>query len=142
MLGPMFEECLYFNTAALARRLEREWAAAFKPFDLSPSQAFLLRTILNQPGMLQRELADTLAISRPTATRLLDGLAARELIERRDTGRDGREYAIFPTRKASPLLTPLNEASGKVTKRMRKLLSNEVFADAVSRVRDVRTALE
>lgn len=138
----MFEECLYFNTAALARRLEREWAAAFKPFDLSPSQAFLLRIILNQPGLLQRELADSLAISRPTATRLLDGLAARELIERRDTGRDGREYAIFPTRKASTLLAPLNEASGKVTKRMKKLMSDEVFADAVSRVRDVRTTLE
>jgi DNA-binding MarR family transcriptional regulator len=138
----MFEECLYFNTVALARRLEREWAAAFKPFDLSPSQAFLLRTILNQPGLLQRELADSLAISRPTATRVLDGLAAKELIERRDSGRDGREYAIYPTRKASSLQASLNEASGKVTKRLKKQLSEDIFADAVSKVRGVRSALE
>src|SRR5512141_2765603 len=133
----MFEECLYFNTVALARRLEREWAAAFKPFDLSPSQAFLLRAILNQPGLLQRELADSLAISRPTATRVLDGLAAKDLIERRDSGRDGREYTIFPTRKAAALQTALNEASGKVTKRLKKLLNEDVFAEAVSQMRGV-----
>ena len=142
MLRSMFEECLYFNTVALARRLEREWAVAFKPFELSPSQAFLLRTILNQPGLLQRELADSLAISRPTATRVLDGLAAKDLIERRDSGRDGREYTIYPTRKAIALLAPLNEASGKVTKRLKKLLNEDAFADAVSKMRGVRSALE
>jgi DNA-binding MarR family transcriptional regulator len=142
MLRAMFEECLYFNTVALARRLEREWALAFKPFELSPSQAFLLRTILNQPGLLQRELADTLAISRPTATRVLDGLAAKDLIERRDSGRDGREYAIYPTRKATALQAPLNEASGKVTKRLKKLLNEDVFAEAVGKLRGVRAALD
>lgn len=137
----MFEECLYFNTVALARRLEREWAVAFKPFGLSPSQAFLLRTILAKPGLLQRELADSLAISRPTATRILDGLAAKELIERRDSERDGREYEIHPSRKAIVLQTPLNEASGKVTKRMKKLLDEDAFTETVSRMRGVRSAL-
>jgi DNA-binding MarR family transcriptional regulator len=141
MLHNMFEECLYFNTVALARRLEREWAVAFKPFGLSPSQAFLLRTILNKPGLLQRELADSLAISRPTATRVLDGLAAKELIERRDSGRDGREYAIYPTRNASTLQASLNEASGKVTKRLKKQLNEDVFSEAVTTVRWVRSAL-
>ena len=138
----MFEECIYFNTVALARRLEREWTVAFKPFELSPSQAFLLRTILSQPGQLQRELADVLAISRPTATRVLDGLAAKELIERRDSGRDGREYAIYPTRKATTLQAPLNEASAKVSRRLKKVLSDKVFTETVGKMRGVRTALE
>jgi len=42
----MFDHCLYFNTSALARRLEREWTVAFKPFDLTPPQAFTLRAVL------------------------------------------------------------------------------------------------
>ena len=103
---------------------------------------FCCARILNQPGLLQRELADSLAISRPTATRVLDGLAAKDLIERRDSGRDGREYAIYPTRKASTLQAPLNEASGKVTKRLKKLLNEDVFAEAVTKVRGVRSALD
>ena len=69
----MFDQCLYFNTTALARVLEREWTKAFKPFGLTPSQAFMLRAILDKPGLLQSELAAGLAISRPTATRSLDG---------------------------------------------------------------------
>lgn len=138
----MFDECLYFNTVALARRLEREWAVAFKSFELTPSQAFLMRTILKTPGLLQRELADALAISRPTATRILDGLAAKGLIERRDSERDGREYYIYPTTKASALQVPLNEASGKVTKRLKKLLSEDAFVEAVDKVRDIRSALK
>ena len=39
----MFDHCLYFNTTALARLLEKEWTAAFAGFDLTPPQAFLLR---------------------------------------------------------------------------------------------------
>jgi len=138
----MFEECLYFNTVALARRLEREWAIAFKPFGLSPSQAFLLRTILNRPGLLQRELADLLAISRPTATRVLDGLAAKDLIERRNSEQDGRESFIYPTRKATALQTQINEASGKVSKRLKKLLNEDIFIETVEKVRRVRAALK
>ena len=46
MMAAMFDHCLYFNTTALARVVEREWAAAFKPFGLTPPQGFLLRLVL------------------------------------------------------------------------------------------------
>ena len=75
----MFDQCLYFNTTALARQLEREWTRAFAPFELTPPQAFMLRTILDQPGLLQRELAASMVISRPTATRTLDGAILWEM---------------------------------------------------------------
>ena len=137
----MFDHCLYFNTTALARVLEREWSAAFQTFDLSPSQAFLLRTVLDSPGLAQRELAASMVISRSTATRALDGLARKGLIERRASGRDGREQFIYPTRRARSLRTALNDASGRVTRRLKKLLGEDVFVDTVGKVRDARTAL-
>ena len=133
----MFDHCIYFNTAALARQLERTWAKAFRPFDLTPPQAFLLRAVLEKPGMLQSELADTLRVTRPTATRALDGLEARDLIERRSTKRDGRECEIFPTTQAQPLKDPLNAASGDVTKRLKAALGEEVFASFVEQAKAV-----
>jgi len=138
----MFDHCLYFNTTALARRLEREWATAFKPFDLSPPQGFLLRAILATPGVPQRELAAMLAIARPTATRALDQLAEKGYVERRTSPDDGREVFIFPTDKASAIQVRLNEASGRVTQRLKRLLSEEVFAQTVAKVRSVRSALQ
>ena len=137
----MFDHCLYFNTAALARRLEREWAAAFRPFDLTPPQAFMLRMVIDQPGLLQREIADQLTISRPTATRALDGLEAKGLVERRVSQTDGRELAIHPRPKAVAMKTALNEASGAVTARLKRVLGAGEFNETVSKVRGVRSAL-
>ena len=138
----MFDHCLYFNTTALARRLEREWSKAFEPFGLTPPQAFLLRAILDQPGLMQSEIAQALAIARPTATRALDGLTAKGLIERRSSERDGREQSVFPTAPAVAMHALLNEASVKVGRRLKKLLGADVFADTVARVRGVRSALK
>lgn len=137
----MFDHCLYFNTTALARRLEREWTAAFSPFDLTPSQAFMLRAILDHPPMLQSEVAAALAISRPTATRTLHGLVEKGLVERRSTTRDGREQTIHPTAAAVAIHAALNEASGKVTRRLKRLLGEETFRETVSQVRGIRAAL-
>ena len=138
----MFDHCLYFNTTALARVLEREWADAFRPLGLTPSQAFMLRVILDQPGLLQSELATEMTITRPTATRSLDGLQKLKLIERRPGKNDGREYEIHPTALAVSMKDKINSASGEVTKRMKKALGVTHFDDTVAKVKKVRMSLE
>ena len=136
-----FDHCLYFNTTALARLLEREWAEAFAPFGLTPPQAFMLRLVLERPGLLQRELAEALTIARPTATRALDGLQDKRLIERRDSDGDGREWQIHPGPKAVTMKAALNAASAAVTERLKKLLGAGPFQETVDRLREVRGAL-
>jgi DNA-binding MarR family transcriptional regulator len=137
----MFENCLYFNTSALARMLEREYTKAFKPFGLTPSQAFMLRVVLERPGLLQSELAATMVISRSTATRTLDGLQHMGLLERRTTERDGRESAIEPTKAALAIKDRLKAASAEVTRRVKSQLGPD-FEETVGRVRSVRLTLE
>jgi DNA-binding MarR family transcriptional regulator len=137
----MFDHCLYFNTTALGRQLERLWTQAFKPLDLTPPQAFLLRAVLAQPGLLQHELAELMTISRPTATRALDGLAEKGLIERRVSPVDRRESAIHPTPKATAIRAKLEQASGGVTAQLKAVLGSEPFTDTVARLKHIRTAL-
>ena len=137
----MFDQCLYFNTTALARVLDREWTKAFKPFGLTPPQGFMLRAVLQQPGLLQGELAQALVIQRPTATRALDGLQKLDLIERRPSAGDGRELEIHPTRAAHRIEADLNAASGEVTRRLKRSLGAQTFDEAVARVKEVRSSL-
>ncbi|MDO9421161.1 MAG: MarR family transcriptional regulator [Herminiimonas sp.] len=137
----MFDHCLYFNTTALARVLEREWSKAFKPFGLTPSQAFMLRAVLKKPGMLQSELAKELAISRSTATRSLDGLQQLGLLLRLATGNDGRESAIQATAAGIALQEQLDTASGEVTKRLKKELGLAHFDETVTKVKQVRSTI-
>jgi DNA-binding MarR family transcriptional regulator len=138
----MFDHCLYFNTTALARLVEREWTKAFKPLGLTPSQAFMLRVVLEKPSLLQNELAKELTISRPTATRTLDGLQKLGLVERRTTESDGREYGIHPTALAQKMKDRLNAESAAVTKRLKKDLGDTQFDEAVSKMRNIRSSLE
>lgn len=138
----MFDHCLYFNTSALARRLEQEWSDAFAPFELTPPQAFMLRAVLARPGLLQRELSEQLSIAKSTATRAFDFLAAKGYVERRPGPGDAREKCIFPTAKASAIQVELNEASGVVTARLKKLLGAAEFTGTVSMIKGVRSALK
>jgi DNA-binding MarR family transcriptional regulator len=138
----VFEHCLYFNTTALARRLDKEWTDAFVPYGLTPAQAFMLRVVLARPGVVQNELAEAMSIARPTATRALDGLEKLGLVARQPTERDGREVAVLPTDRAIQMKAALNEASGAVTKRLKRLLGDEGFDDTVSKIKGVRSALE
>lgn len=137
----MFDHCLYFNTTALARRLEQEWASAFVAFDLTAPQAFMLRSVLARPGLLQRQLSEELVIAKSTATRALDFLAAKGYIERHPGEGDGREKAIFPTDQARAIGAALDAASGAVTARLRQQLGSATFADTVGAVKRVRAAL-
>jgi DNA-binding MarR family transcriptional regulator len=142
MMAAMFDHCLYFNTTSLARVVEREWTKAFKPFGVTPSQGFLLRLVLAQPGLSQFEIAGELTISRPTATRIIDGLEKLSLIERRAAERDGRHWSVFPTRKALEVEDAINAASGAVTRRIQQTIGKENFDQTVGKVRAVCSALK
>ena len=137
----MFEQCLYFNTTSLARKLEREWTLAFKPFGLTPSQAFMLRVILEKPQSYQNALAKEMNITKPTASRGLDGLEKLGLIERRLSLDDARETEVHPTKKANAIKNSLNAASGEVTKKFKKLLGADEFLDVVGRLRGISEIL-
>lgn len=138
----MFDECMYFNTSALARRLEREWAAAFRPLGLAPPQGFVLRAVLQQPGISPSRLANEFAISRPTATRALDGLEAKGLVVRAIDEGDTRQVTVLPTDEARAIESALNAASAQVTKRLKKALGEAVFATLVNDIRGVHSALK
>ncbi|XYI01487.1 MarR family winged helix-turn-helix transcriptional regulator [Sorangium sp. So ce1128] len=137
----MFDHCLYFNTTSLARLLERAWSAAFAPFGLTPPQGFLLRVVLRRPGLSQGELAEIMTISRPTATRILDGLVGRGLVERRTGEADAREQHIHPTRAAEQIAEALDAASAEVTRKLKQALGKQVFEQAVGQLRGIRAAI-
>ena len=137
----MFEQCLYFNTTSLARKLEREWTVAFKPFGLTPSQAFMLRVILEKPASYQNALAKEMNITKPTASRGLDGLEKLGLIERMPSSEDAREVEVHPTKKAKAMRDGINAASGDVTKKFKKLLGGDEFLDIVDELRGISNVL-
>ena len=137
----MFDHCLYFNASALARLAEREWGAVYAPFGLTPAQGFVLRVVLASPGCLSSRVAETLGIARPTATRLVDSLVEKRLVERRQGESDGREWCVFPTRAGEALNRPLNDASAQIANALRAKVGPDLFESAVTSMSGVRKGL-
>ncbi len=138
----MFEECLYFNSNALARTVTRIWTEKYRQFDLSPPHAFLLRVVLDKPGLLPRELAEELNLSRSTITRFLDSLEKRDFLMRKATENDGREVQVYPTAKAKRIHRKLNETGKELTQFMGKIVGENELSKVVADIRGIKKLIE
>lgn len=102
----MFERCLYFNVNALARKVNAIWDQAFAEFELSPAHAYLLRLVLESPGITQTRIAEELKLEKSTVTRFINVLEDRRLLKR---SKAGRETMVNPTALAKKLQKRLNQ---------------------------------
>lgn len=106
----MFDRCLYFNVNALARVVNKQWTEAFKQFDLSPAHGYMLRVVLSQPGISQKQLADELRLEKSTITRFIDVLVKKGFVVRkRGNTEDARELSIYATKQAKEIHTKLED---------------------------------
>ncbi len=99
-----------FNLFAAAVRRARGAQVQHGERDLTLSQYGLLQPLLNgQPSARVSDLAGEAGISAPTATRILDALERRGLVERRRSAEDRRGVSVTLTRQGRELLATQHE---------------------------------
>jgi DNA-binding MarR family transcriptional regulator len=128
----MFERCLYFNVNALARRVNTIWDEAFSEFDLSPAHAYLLRLLLESPGLTQTQITRELKLEKSTVTRFVTVLEAKVLLSR---DRQGREVLVYPTAKAYRLQKRLNAKGDALYQKMIDALGKSKLTELVGSMR-------
>ena len=101
-------KCLYFTTNALARKVEKLALESWKPVDLSPSHAYLLMMVLEEPGTQPGCIANHLQLSPSTVTRLIEKLEERKLVIRTT---EGKQTNVYPSAAAKKLLPTLKACS-------------------------------
>lgn len=99
----MFERCLYFNTNSLARKLNARWERAFIKFELPPSHAYLLRLVLEKPGLTQQQIAKELRLDKSTVTRFIVALEKKGLLVRKASTTDQRLRMVKPSKQANAI---------------------------------------
>lgn len=134
----MFERCLYFNVNALARRVNTIWDEAFSEFDLSPAHAYLLRLLLESPGLTQTQITCELRLEKSTVTRFVTVLENKQLLSR---DRQGREVLVYPTTKAYRLQERLNTQGDVLYQKMIEALGKTNLTTLVTSMRQSGTEL-
>lgn len=128
----MFERCLYFNSNALTRRINKIWDNAFEEFGLSPAHAYLLRLVLNKPGFSQKEIAKELSLEKSTVTRFIDVLEKKGYLLRK---KSGRNQTIVPTALAKNIEHRLNQIGDRLYQRMVNLFGQNDLSEFVAKLR-------
>lgn len=86
----------------LVRRLQRwifkDFIQTLAPFDLRPAQYSVMTVIHANPGRSQMAVALALGIERARLVHLIDGLQARNYVERVPSANDRRSHALHLTR--------------------------------------------
>ena len=133
-----YRECLYFSANVLARKIEKLAGATWKKVNMSPSHAYLLMIVLEEPGVQPGILSDELQLTPSTITRLIEKLEEKDLVVRTTSGKITN---LYPTPKAKKLLPQLNECVKQFQRDYTKILGVEESAKLVSNIHKLANKL-
>jgi MarR family transcriptional regulator, organic hydroperoxide resistance regulator len=131
IIGSKYGQCLYFTSAALARKVEKLAQASWKKVNLSPSHGYLLMSILEEPGMQPTALAEQLQLQPSTITRLVEKLEEKKLVIRTT---EGKVTNVYPTPKAKELLPKMKACVEEFSNHYLRLLGEKESAAAVQQI--------
>lgn len=117
-----FCSCLYFTTNALARKVEKLAVESWKKIGLAPSHAYLLKLVIDEPGMQAGVLAEQLQLTPSTITRLIEKLEEKKLVTRVT---EGKTTNVFPTQKAKEMKPQIKQCIEEFHEKYVKILGKE-----------------
>lgn len=124
----MFDRCLYFNTNRLSRMVGKVWNDAYRELELAPAHAYLLRLVLDEPGLSQKEIGEALHLEKSTVTRFIDKMVEQDYLKRCYDSQPG----IFPTAKSKKIHTRLNEIGNELYKNMQQSIGKDNLSQLVA----------
>lgn len=134
-----YSQCLYFTSAALARKVEKLAAESWKAVDLPPSHAYLLMAVLDDPGIQPSALSEELHLQPSTITRLIQKLEEKKLASRTY---EGKCTNVYPTAKAKNLQPRLRDCLQRFYQQYVSLLGGEESSRLVRNMARIADKLE
>ena len=121
-------KCLYFTANALARKVEKLALESWSKVSLSPSHAYLLMLVAEEPGIQPTFLAEHLQLQPSTVTRLIEKLESKKLLVRTY---GGKLTNVYPTPKGKDMLPTLKECLYEFYNRYSDILGKDESAKLV-----------
>lgn len=135
----LLTECMYFTANQLARAITRLAEEEFRVTGLSPTYAFLMIVVNDQPGISQKELGEILHIAPSTITRFIEKLQNKDLVYSKQ---HGRQSLIYPTEQGKKLLPVIEEAWMKLYRRYCDVIGEQFAIQLTEEMYQVGLQLE
>lgn len=112
-----------FNNAS--RKFNQFATSFFKPYDLTPEQAGIIRRLGEQEGISQKELSIRMAKDQTNITRLLDQLEKKKLVRRGPNKEDRRSFLAYLTESGKEMNEKIMLIESEIMEIVFKGLSEE-----------------
>ena len=89
---------------------------------MSPSHAYLLKLVIEEPGIQAGQVAEQLQLSPSTITRLIEKLEEKKLVFR---STEGKTTNVFPTQKGKEMKPQLKQGIDEFYEKTVKILGKE-----------------
>lgn len=129
---------LLFLLHDIARLLRVAGDRRARAHGMTRAQWVILWRVQQQPGLSQKELAEIMEVEPITVARLVDRLAARNMVERRDDPDDRRIWRLHLLPPAIPVLDEMRGERDDVS----RLLTAGLEASALETVRHSLIAMK
>ncbi len=126
-----YRQCLYFTANALARKIEKLAQESWSRLGLSPSHAYLLMLVIEEPGIQPGSIAEHLQLQPSTITRLIEKLEEKKLLVRTT---EGKITNVYPSPKGKELLPKLKDCVNEFYSNYSTLLGKEESAKLVQSI--------
>ena len=133
-----YSQCLYFTANSLARKIEKLAQESWSKVDLSPSHAYLLMMVIEEPGVQPGFIAEHLQLQPSTVTRLIEKLEEKKLLIRTT---EGKLTNVYPTPKGKELSPVLKECRNEFYSNYAGVLGKEESARLVQNMGKVADKL-
>jgi DNA-binding MarR family transcriptional regulator len=134
-----YGQCLYFTSAALARKVEKMAMESWKAVGLPPSHAYLLMAVLDEPGIQPSALSAELHLQPSTITRLIEKLEEKKLAIRTY---EGKITNVYPTPKAKEMQPRMKECMHRFYQQYSGILGEEESSRLVQDMGKIADQLE
>ncbi len=127
--------------AKVNRRLRTVFDARVKERGLTLARARTLLALIEQEGLYQKELAETLEIENATMVRLLDGLERQSFIERQTVEGDRRAKRVVMTEEGKVLAEQVEKLAGDVREDLLEGVTDEELSIALNVLRKMSESM-
>ncbi len=131
-------KCMYFVSNALARKMEKIAQETWKKVNLSPSHAYLLMLVIDNPGIQPMALSEELQLQPSTITRLIEKLEQKKLVVRTY---EGRLTNVYPTPKGKDMLPDLRQCLTNFYESYSTILGKEESAKLIRSMNSIADKL-
>ncbi len=92
-----------------------------------------------QPGISPKELSEKLHLAPSTCTRLVDKLVTRDIVERKQ---EGKQVMIYPTDKSKQMLEQIHQSWVELSQKYSTVLGQEEAKHLTQQVHSASEQLE